>query len=170
MKAFTINIGLLGLVLFLACSDPTSPTAPRAAATDLSVGSSGCYAPEFNVAFVPTGDFSFEGVVGGDLEGTVTLEFDPGSIAFAGVAVSNSGTAHWVISGGTIPALGVFDTEFDNRNLLTDRPGSPATLFENIGRHREAGGVRKANLEYNGTFTLVPSPQGFQEYRGVICP
>jgi len=119
---------------------------------------------------VPTGPASLEGLVTGELEGTVSLEFDFGSVKFAGVTVANSGTAHWSITGGMIPAPVTFDTEFDNRNVALDRPGSPATLFENTGKHRAVGGVERANLTYKGTFTTLPSPRGDHDYQGVICP
>ena len=164
------------LVILGGCSD-TAPTEGAstllnpadARAPDLSVESSGCGTPKFTAVLVPTSDFSFDGVLSGDLEGTVTLLFDPGSLEFAGVTLSNSGTAHWVITGGIIPGLGTFDTEFENRNLIVDRPGSPATLFENIGRHRAVGGVDKANLTYKGAFTVVPSPQAILDFQGDIC-
>jgi hypothetical protein len=159
---------LLGCMLLAGCAEGSSPT--EVASPDLAVaGNSGCYTPKFTVTLVPINDFLFAGVVTGDLEGTVALEFDPGSIKFAGVTLSNSGIAHWEISGGIIPTLGDFATEFSNRNLLTDRSGSPATLFENIGNHRATGGVSMANLTYLGAFTVVPSPEAVLEFQGVIC-
>ena len=166
---------LASLASVAACTEgpdgasPPPPQATDASAQTLSVEASGCATPKFTVHLVPTSDFSFDGVLSGDLVGTVTLLFDPGSIKFTGETLSNSGTAHWVISGGTVPGLGVFDTGFKNRNQFADRPGSPATLFENIGSHRAVGGVDKANLTYKGTFTAVPPPEGVHQYQGVIC-
>jgi hypothetical protein len=86
------------------------------------------------------------------------------------VTIANSGTTNWSIDGGIVPGLGTFVTEFDNRNINIDRPGSPATLFENKGAHRALQGVEKANLSYKGTFSLLPSPEGNLDYEGVICP
>jgi hypothetical protein len=131
--------------------------------------SSGCHTVKFNVAVSPVGPAAFEGPVTGDLVGVVHIEFDLATNKFAGATLSNSGTAHWTITGGSIPAI-TFDTAFENRNLLVDRPGSPDTLFENIGRHRATAGVAKANLTYHGTFTTVPTPVAHHDYLGVICP
>jgi len=125
---------------------------------------------KFVVFPMPAGPFSGSATVSGDLEGTSTTEFDPGSITFAGVTIHNSGVTHWDITGGVVPGLGTFVTEFDNMNIAIDRPGSPGTLFENIGKHRAVDGVAKANLRYRGTFDLVPSPHGEHHYQGVICP
>jgi hypothetical protein len=163
---------LASLASVTACTQGASPPPLQptdALAPDLSVQASGCATPKFTVVLVPTSGLSFNGVLSGDLEGTVTLLFDPGSFKFAGVTFANSGTAHWEISGGVLPGLGAFDTEFNNRNLLVDRPGSPATLFENIGTHRAAGGVDKANLTYKGTFTVMPTQEAIHEYQGVVC-
>jgi hypothetical protein len=132
-------------------------------------GASGCYTVKFNVAVSPVGPGVHEGAITGDLVGTVRVQFDLSSVEFAGVTVSNVGIAHWVITGGIIPAI-TFDTAFENRNLLIDRPGSPATLFENIGRHRALEGVAKASLTYHGTFNIVPTGVTDHDYMGVICP
>jgi len=128
-----------------------------------------CYDVSFTVTGTPTGTFTFEGTLTGDLEGTATIVFDPGSISFAGVTVANAGVASWAVTGGTVPGLTAFGTAFDNRNLLSDRPGSPATVFENIGKHRAVSGVTRANLAYTGVFT-VADLQFVHEYHGVICP
>lgn len=133
-------------------------------------GTAGCHAVKFNVAVSPIMPGTHQGVMTGDVQGTVRVQFDLASVEFAGITISNSGTAHWVVTGGTVPGLGAFDTTFDNRNLVIDRPGSPATLFENIGRHRALGGVDTANLTYHGTFSTVPSPRTDHDYQGVICP
>jgi hypothetical protein len=129
----------------------------------------GCYAVAFNVAPAPVQPGIQEGAVTGDLEGTVRVVFDLSTVEFHGVTISNAGTAHWTITGGDVAGLTTFDTEFENKNLAIDRPGSPATLFENIGRHRGTGGVEMANLTYHGTFDSV-TRRGDHDYRGVICP
>ncbi len=91
---------------------------------------------------------------------------------FTGVTVANGGIAHWDIIGGMIPGLGMFDTEFDIRNHLVDRPGSPELFFENKGRHRALAGVEKANLTYKSTadFLADPAPVTDWIFQGVICP
>jgi hypothetical protein len=155
---------------------PTQPTgitppaalSPTSTPSALQAGNSGCYTVKFNVALSPLGPDTFEGPMTGDLEGTLRFEFDNDSVAFAGITVAVSGIAHWVITGGVLPGL-TFDTAFDNRNLLIDRPGSPDTLFENSGQHRAIGGVVKANLTYRGIFTLVPTAVADHDYHGVIC-
>lgn len=154
---------------------PAKPTgitpaalSPNSLHDAVQAGASGCYTVKFNVAASPIAPGILEGVVTGDLQGTVQMQFDLGSVEFAGVTQSNSGTAHWVITAGDIPGI-TFDTTFENRNLVIDRPGSPATLFENHGRHRAIGGVAVANLTYHGTFTLVPTAITDHDYLGVIC-
>jgi hypothetical protein len=110
---------LASLASVTACTQGASPPPLQptdALAPDLSVQASGCATPKFTVVLVPTSGLSFNGVLSGDLEGTVTLLFDPGSFKFAGVTFANSGTAHWEISGGVLPGLGAFYTEFNNRN------------------------------------------------------
>lgn len=164
---------LLLLVGAAACADgarrwPLEPN--EELRPNLAVQSSGCYTPKFHVMLVPTGPATLEGLLTGDLAGTVSLEFDFGSLKSVGATVANSGTAHWTIAGGMIPGPVTFETEFDNRNIDIDRPGSPATLFENTGKHRALSGVGRANLTYKGTFTTVPSPQADHDYQGVICP
>lgn len=161
-------------VVGLACADagdplPLGPGSPMASQHH-DPGSS-CFTPEFTVHLVPLGGVVFGGAVTGDLEGTVTMEFDiPGSLRFAGVTIKNEGIADWEVTGGVIPGLGSFRTEFRNMNLDTDRPGSPPTTFENIGSHRVLSGVAKANLTYKGTFDVTPTPSAVHRYRGVICP
>ena len=105
----------------------------------------------------------------GDLVGTVALEFAPGSVTFTGQTLSVAGTAQWVVTGGVISGLSAFETEFQNRNLLVDRPGSPGNVFENIGTHRAVSGVETANLTYLGTFSGLTS-QTILSFHGVICP
>jgi hypothetical protein len=47
-------------------------------------------------------------------------------------------------------------------------PDSPATMFENIGRHRALSGVSQANLSYIGAFTAVPDHGVTRHRHGVI--
>ena len=78
----------------------------------------------------------------------------------------------WEITGGVLGPL-TFETTFDNRNIATDRPGSPADVFENTGKHRALSGVSKANLTYNGPAIFDPASFSFvldHHYNGVICP
>jgi len=157
-----------GFMVLSACSpDRAVEPAARVPVARLSASTSSCYTVSFNVQLVPTAS-DFSGPVTGDLVGTVSLVFN-GDIKFTGNTLSNSGTASWTITGGVVPTPLNFTTTFDNRNLFSDRPGSPATLFENIGTHRALTGVAKANLNYHGTFTIVPSELANHDYRGVIC-
>jgi hypothetical protein len=171
MTNLTRAAPLFTALLLAACADATAPRSPRApvAPQRAVAGHSGCYTVAFNVTATLMGPLGATGVVTGDLEGTQTIEFDGSSVGFAGKTVSISGTATWTITGGVVPAPLSFTTTFDNRNLLVDRPGSPATLFENIGTHRALAGVAMANLNYQGTFTLVPAPVADHDYRGVLC-
>lgn len=162
-------------VLFIiggsACDGRSSgrlPAEPRV--PNFSVAGSPCHAVAFTVVLTPSGQgpFSFNGVATGDLEGTLTFEFDPSSVTLAGITISNSGTATWSITGGVIGSVD-FTTHFDNRNLAIDRPGSPGDVFENIGRHRALAGVEMANLNYHGTFVISPTPEARHDYRGAIC-
>ena len=164
---------LLCLVLcMVACTGDVVPVAPDAVAPEVvaessggvtaSGGNSGCYTVKFNVSgFFPAM------AVTGDLVGTHEPLFGD-DFKWTGNTVANGGTAHWVITGGVLGPI-TFDTTFDNRNILTDRPGSPATFFENTGKHRALDGVEKANLTYKGTFdALIPAID--HDYQGVICP
>lgn len=160
------------LASLTACMDGSDPlnVAPDASMTmHASDRASSCFTPAFTVALTPTGAGAFEGELTGDLEGSVTVEFDlPGSLRFHGVTIKNSGAAHWTITGGVIPDLEAFDTTFENMNLDVDRPGSGPGIFENVGRHRATDGVERANLTYNGLFD-ASIPAGAHHYRGVIC-
>jgi hypothetical protein len=69
-----------------------------------------------------------------------------------------------------VPGAGSFDTQFDNKNFFVDRPGSPASVIENLGTHRAMGGVSKANLGYNGAFNASPEPVAAHDFHGVIRP
>ena len=83
--------------------------------------------------------------------------------------MKNHYTAQWSITGGIVPGLGDFETEADNKNILTVRPGSGANVWENLGKHRALSDVEKANLTYHGTLT-GPPPLGDWDFQGVICP
>lgn len=163
---------LLGLAL-LGCSDRSLPHEPSFSAANRSsspVEAPGCYSVYFHQRATPIAPFTFQSVISGDIVGTQVTTFDPGSLDFHGATLHNEGTAHWAITGGIVPGLGSFDTEFDNMNFFVDRPGSPASVIENIGRHRATGGVRKANFEYDGEFSALPEPVANHDFRGVICP
>lgn len=93
--------------------------------------------------------------VSGHLVGTgESFFYIPDSLRFAGVTIKNAGETHWHITGGVVPGLGEFKTSFDSKNTNTDRPGSPAYVFENIGKHRAMEGVQRANLHYKGIADL----------------
>lgn len=154
-------------LFFLAASSAWTVNANQTR-PKLGTSPSGCYAVAFELVFTPISAFAFEGTVTGDLEGTVTIQFDPSSVKFAGATISNSGTATWSITRGLLGPAD-FTTSFDNRNLAAERPGSPAGVFENIGQHRALEGVRRANLNYHGVFAVEPTPAGKHEFRGVIC-
>ena len=167
MSARVRLVGTIVLVVFAyACSGPT-PTAPEMAPAPVSgafvgsEGASGCRTVKFNVSgFFPI--FS----VTGDLEGTTALLF-AGDLKFTGNTIANGGIAHWTITSSVLGPM-TFETAFDNRNIMTDRPGSSGTFFENTGKHRALAGVDKAKLTYHGTFDeLIPAAD--HDYHGVIC-
>ena len=173
----TVALGLF------ACSG-SAPTAPdvgteavlaqgESGVFSASGGNSGCYTVKGKITGVLD---EFGGPVGpleisGDLVGTNETVVDFGTLKFAGVTIRWSGVTHWDIDGGVVPGLDEFKTAVDNKNLNTDRPGSPANVFENIGKHRALEGVEKSNLHYKGTSTVGPTG-GFldHDYQGVICP
>lgn len=164
----------LPLLSFVAgCSDgaPVTPLEPEASNFRTGTEVERCFSVDFSVLLTPVVVGHVLGEVSGELEGTVVLEFDlPGSLRFAGATIHNAGTADWTITGGIVPDLETFQTEFRNMNINVDRPGSPAATFENIGSHRATAGVRKGEMTYSGTFVAGPSPEGLHHYRGVICP
>ena len=155
-----------------ACSDgalsPKTRIVPAALYSTADAPS--CYPVRFHQRATPLAPFVFLSELTGDIEGTEIVTFDPNSLDFHGVTLHNAGTAHWSITRSIVPGLGSFDTEFDNKNFFVDRPGSPASVIENIGTHRATGGVRAANLEYKGAFTASPEPAAEHDFRGVICP
>jgi hypothetical protein len=166
---------LLALLLFVltvtclaGCADKAAPvpTAPTGVLSSSAAQTfDGCY----TVQFQSTGYDDTPVVLTGDLEGTSVVSWDS-EYKWTGKTVANSGTAVWTITGGVVPGLTGFQTAFDNRNIATDRPGSPAWVFENVGTHRATGGVRKANLSYKGTYTWGATPPIVHRYWGVICP
>lgn len=173
MRSIQVPYALFLVALVVGgCTEQEAPTAydPVPLAPDFAVaGQSDCYTVLFKVRLSPTGVRRQAGTATGDLEGAVSVQFDDPPFDFAGITVRNTGSADFAITGGIVPAPFAFSTSFHNMNHLIDRPGSPATLFENIGRHRATSGVAMANLTYRGTFSAVPLPQTDHDYRGVIC-
>ena len=155
---------LLAVVL-LACSDASSSTGvfgPQAAVA----GRSGCFTVATTQTLTATGQLQFAGPISGDLEGTAEIQF-ASFTAFTGVTNTATGSATWTITGGIIPELigATFVTDFENRNILL--PGTQ--LAVNVGTHRAASGVDKANLTYRGETSLVSGITQL-DHRGVICP
>ena len=162
MKKLLILLVSLGLAL--GCGGDM-PTDTDGLSPNFGVaGNSGCATVRFTVAGVV---FPDPIPVTGDLEGTFVGTF-MGDQKFSGVTTANGGTVAWEITGGVLGPL-TFETTFDNRNISTDRPGSPAAVNENSGRHRALSGVQKANLTYAGTFSAI-SFEIDHDYNGVICP
>jgi hypothetical protein len=64
------------------------------------------------------------------------MEFLNANMVGAGVWFFNTGTAVWKITEGIIPGLESFKTSVEIRMFTSDRPGSPAWLFENPGKMR----------------------------------
>ena len=174
----------LPLVMCLVgCADqaaqvPTAPTAALSSVPAASAGvqsssaaaktSAGCYAVKFQL--VAEDPDLVDVHLSGDLEGTVVYTFDS-DMKFAGATVANHGTYVWTITGGVVPGLTTFQTAFDNRNIMSDRPGSSGDVFENIGTHRAISGVAKANLTYHGSLIYQPPVTLLShQYQGVICP
>jgi len=146
------------------------PEAVRAAsAPDFAAASSPCHAVAFHVVAAPSGPGTFTGAVTGDLNGTVSFTF-VGAPNITGTTLVVPATASWSITGGAVPAPLAFVTEFDNRNMTSNRPGSPATVIETLGEHRAVSGVEVANLHFDGIVTVVPSVVVNLDFRGVICP
>src|SRR4051794_20897487 len=117
MKPLLLNIGLLGLMSVVGCSDQTSPTAQS---SDLAVAeSSGCYAVKFSTTLTLVSDFVATGTVTGDLQGTVEMVFDEFH-PLRGVTNRVAADATWQITGGIVPELigETFVTRLTNRNVL----------------------------------------------------
>ena len=153
-----------------ACVD--APAAPKARNLGVSFDAVNvqCSPVQFHVHHVPTGPFEIVGVTTGDIERSLITVFDPGSPEFHGVTLHNSGTAQWTLTRAPAGIPLSFATTFDNMNHFVDRPGSPATVIENIGTHRALSGISRANLEYTGTFTFLPTPVAEHDFHGVLCP
>ena len=154
----------------VACAESTSEPRPRGHEALFLVEQSECSTVRFHTHIVPAeSPFIYHGVISGDLQGSVTLVFDAGSLEFHGATLHNSGTAQWGITSGLGSALTLFSTAFDNMNQFVDRPGSPETVIENSGRHRALSGLSRANLEYTGEFNALPSPTVELDFHGVVC-
>jgi hypothetical protein len=160
----------VSLAFAAGCSGET-PTEMEGLTPEFGVaGNSGCYTVKFDVRLEWVGPgLPLAQYITGDLVGTAEADFSSGAVKFAGATYRNGGTYHWNITDGIIPGLERFETQFDNKNFLTDRPGSPYLLFENIGTHRALSGVERANLTYKGYFD-ARILQGHHHYQGVICP
>ncbi len=142
--------------------------AAKSAGWQLRAESSGCRAVRFTVRSGQVTPLLFAGTVSGDISGTVELTFAPPPFKFAGVTIANSGTGHWQVSSDFWPGVVTFETSFKNRNINTDRPGSSAVVFENIGEHRGTDGVERANFSYIGSID-VTILEAVHDYHGVIC-
>jgi hypothetical protein len=163
-----LRLALLPLVL-VACADG-GPLAPEVdVAPSLSVaGNSGCATVHFAATIVPTGGTTWTGTLTGDLVGTTDWVFE-GDPKFAGVTWKAApGIGQWVITDGVLGAVS-FETEIDQMNLMTDRPGSPWYVIEIVGTQRALTGVEKANLHYDavGSYQTMTIEADFT---GVICP
>lgn len=160
---------MLAAALIIGCSE--SPTNPTALVTPEFDGASGCFTVQFNVAGAWKGiPWTYNDLdVTGDLEGLMTMAFDPASVKEPpGANFSNGGTSYWSITGGVIPGLGTFETTFDNMNVLPP-PKWTAGVMEPRGTMRAFSGVEKANLTYKGTGKF-PEAVIDLDFQGVICP
>jgi hypothetical protein len=170
MKPSFALSSIVALAALNACDRPTGPANDLSARVDANVVS-GCYSVRANWrGETITGPTTITGPLSGDLIGTFTSDFDFSTIRITGSTMSLSGTGYWNITGGVLPAPVNFVTAIDNRNQLSDRPGSDATVFENVGRHRALSGVSVANLTYRGG---TPPGGNFLvslDLHGVVCP
>jgi hypothetical protein len=83
LQTTTRWLPLVLLAASAACTDgaPREPLEPTPALKSiLAVSSPRCFTPKFRVTLVPTGPSTLEGLLSGDLEGMVSLEFDFGSL------------------------------------------------------------------------------------------
>jgi hypothetical protein len=165
MKKLLLTLAFAGLAIGCGGDTPLDVDSPDFALA----GNSGCATVKFDAVGWPvTPDFTvWDTEFTGDLEGTGTQTFTEPPTP-AGVQFHNSGVGLWNVSGGLLGAL-TFETEFDNHIIMTDRPGSPSTVNETMGRQRATSGVRKANLTYKGIFSATDL-KVYQAYQGVICP
>jgi hypothetical protein len=170
MKSSIALSSALVLAAMFACDRPTGPTVDLSARADASVVS-GCYSVRANWrGETVTGPTTITGPLSGDLIGTFTSDFDFSTIRITGSTMSLSGNGYWNITGGVLPAPVSFVTAIDNRNQLSDRPGSDATVFENMGRHRALSGVSVANLTYHGGTVTDGTFLVSLDFHGVVCP
>jgi hypothetical protein len=162
---------LLLLLATWGCDRVTEPAAGPLSERVNANEVSGCYAVHADWTASPSGPTTFSGALSGDLVGTMTSDFDPSSLKFAGSTLAVSFTNYWTITAGVLPAPVSFVTSSDGLNHVVDRPGSPATYFESTGRHRAISGVQQANLTASNKvdFSLaIPVLVG--AISGVICP
>lgn len=154
-----------------ACDQSTGPGTAHLSGKASLNATSGCYAVRFTWTASPSGPTTFSGSLAGDLEGTMTSDFDPGSLKFAGTTLSVSFTNHWSVTGGILPAPSAFVTVSEGLNHITDRAGSSATTFESTSIHHALSGVAKANLNSSAVvdFAVIP-PTLVANFNGVICP
>jgi hypothetical protein len=171
IRAFRVSPVLLLSLAIWGCGSVTEPSAKLLSGQANANDVSGCYSVHATWTASPSGPTTFTGSLSGDLEGTMTSDFDPNSLKFAGSTLAVSFTNYWTITGGVLPAAISFVTSSDGLNHLMDRPGSPATYFESTGRHRATSGVDQANLTGSNKvdFSLaIPVLVG--TISGVICP
>ena len=161
------HFGFMAVAVFTLAACDRSPVEPAHLTGSFSAVSS-CNAVAFHVAAVPTSPGTFTGPITGDLEGTASFQFG-GDPKVTGKTLAATGIASWTITGGVVPVPLTFTTEFDNRNLNSDHPGSPATVIETLGKHRALSGVNSANLEFRGVVTVAPAVVVNLDFRGVIC-
>lgn len=159
----------LPLVTAFACDRPTGPEIFDLPASAVTNAVSGCYTVRFTWNGTISGPTTVSGPLTGDLIGTLTTDLDFSTISVTGSTMSISGTGYWQITGGVLPAPLNFETAIENRNQLTDRPGSPATEVENMGRHSALSGVSHANLTYRGAVDFLVQSGPVHDYHGVIC-
>ncbi len=172
-----------------SCADkasptPTAPTATMASsAPNERAAASGvprCVAVQFeaNGVFPFWAPLPLTWTLSGDLEGTMDVTPDLANRKYSGPPPFASGgnmywegTAEWHITGGVVSGL-TFETVVANRNLISDRPGSPFTVYENIGTQKATSGVAKANFSYKGTGVndfVAMTQTGSHRYMGEIC-
>lgn len=161
-KSWTLLTVVVGALV--ACSD-ANPAGSIFAPQPVVAGRSGCHTVNVTLTLTPTGFRQNAGPITGDLQGTAEVQFVDVA-AFTGVTNIATGNTTWIITGGSVPALigTTFSTQFANRNILL--PGAP--IVKNIGTHRAAAGVAKANLEYTGETSRISRITQL-DHHGVIC-
>ena len=170
MKASRM-IAVMGVTLAsVACSD--NPSSPGPMEPQLSAaGASRCYAVEFNVEITSPDGSSFTAELSGGLEGTV--EVVGTGFTWPPTGATNTSTQDFAfhITGGAVPELiGLsFSTSAENRNILYFLLPSGQQFVRNVGTHRVAAGVTRANLTYIGQTGLAFPQVTSLDHRGVIC-